>query len=130
MKVLERILLIDDDQMDCMYHSLVLRKIGAAREVIALQSADDALTQLQAGKLCPDLIFLDLNMPHMDGLAFAAALAALPLERQPPIIMLTASPSAEDRARAGQYPEIRDYLCKPLTKDAVRCAMDKLFAEA
>ena len=122
-------MLVDDDTMDNTYHTLVLRKTACAREIIAFTRATEALDYLRAGRPV-DLVFLDLNMPHMNGFEFAAALAALPPAQQAPIIMLTGSSDAQDRSSAGQHPEIRDYLSKPLTQNTVREAMARLFAEA
>ena len=128
-KTLERIVLIDDDTMDNTYHTLVLRKAAVAREIIAFTDPAQALDYLKSAPAV-DLIFLDLNMPRMTGFEFATALGKLPAARQAPVIMLTASPSDEDRARAGQHPEIRDYLSKPLTQKGVRQMLERLFAEA
>lgn len=129
MKTLERIMLVDDDTMDNAYHTLVLRKIGAAREIVAFTSPAEALGALRAGRTF-DLIFLDLNMPRMDGFEFAAAAADLPEEQRPPIIMVTGSTDEQDRGRAAEFPEIRDYLAKPLTQHSVRVTVGRLFAEA
>lgn len=129
MKTLERIMLVDDDTMDNAYHTLVLRKTGAAREIVAFNNATEALAALRAGQAF-DLIFLDLNMPRMDGFEFAQAAAVLPEERRPPIIMVTGSSDEQDRSRAAEFPEIRDYLTKPLTQHGVRETLGRLFAEA
>ena len=129
MKTLERILLVDDDTMDNTYHTLVLRKAACAREIVTFTSAAAALDYLKANRPV-DLVFLDLNMPHMNGFEFAAALAALPPEQQAPIIMLCGSSDDADRSNAEKLPEIRDYLCKPLTQNTVKDVMARLFAEA
>jgi CheY-like chemotaxis protein len=128
-KTLERIMLVDDDSMDNAYHTLVLRKAAAAREIVAYTSAAEALAALRAGA-CADLIILDLNMPRMNGFEFASAVAALPEARRPPIIMVTGSAEEEDRSRAGEHAEIRDYLVKPLTQHSVKESVARLFAEA
>ena len=128
MKTLERIMLIDDDQLDRAYHALLLQRLGAAKEVLAMDSAEDALVHLQSGTAAPvDLIFLDLNMPRMDGFDFVNAYAAIKTDPAPPIVMLSASPLPEDRERACQHPEIASYISKPLTTDALREVVGRIF---
>ena len=66
---------------------------------------------------CPQLVFLDMNMPVLKALSFWGAYAQLPLAQQRPIVivMRTASLHPVDQARAEQVP-IAGFLHKPLTK--------------
>nr|GFC12437.1 hypothetical protein [Tanacetum cinerariifolium] len=66
---------------------------------------------------CPQLLFLDMNMPVLNGLGFLEAYAQLPLAQQSSIVivMLTTSLHPVDQARAEQLP-IAGFLNKPLTK--------------
>jgi CheY-like chemotaxis protein len=129
MKTLELIMLIDDNEMDNIFHSLVLKRAGVAREVMALESAEDALAYLMDPASRPvDLIFLDINMPRMNGFEFVAALGTAGGGIAPPVIvLLTSSPSREDKARAADHQAIRTYLTKPLTPKSVTEVMARYF---
>ncbi len=60
------------------------------------------------------LIFLDLNMPEMNGWQFLDEMRLKGLEHK--TIILTSSTSELDRKRAGDYPFVVDYVIKPLNK--------------
>ena len=68
---------------------------------------------------CPALIFLDLNMPVMDGFAFLEAYQQLPAaQRQGVVLMLTTSVNPRDLARLQDLP-VAGFLAKPLTEEKV-----------
>lgn len=129
MKTIDLIMLIDDNEMDNIYHQYVLRKAGVAREVVVMESGEAALAYLKKpGAVLPNLIFLDINMPSMNGFEFVEAYGAFHPEPAPLIIiMLTSSSSPEDQERARHYALIKSYLTKPLTGEAVQEVVEAFF---
>lgn len=88
------ILLIDDDEDD---QEIFLSALHVAACDIACTvqcSALDALQQLAAKRLTPDLIFLDLNMPAMNGQQFLVEIKKHDILRDIPIIILSTSSHA------------------------------------
>ncbi|MCB1889837.1 MAG: response regulator [Rhodocyclaceae bacterium] len=73
----------------------------------------------------PDLILLDLNMPHMDGFAVMEALQALEDPLLPPIIVLTAQMSREYKLRALNS-GARDFLVKPFDMAELQARVSNL----
>ncbi len=118
------VFLIDDNPADNFLHRLVLIESGFATEITAIQQAEKGIELLRgspAGQW-PDLIFLDLNMPGMDGWEFARIFAALPdsLKAGTRLILLTGSELDTDRLRAKEMPEICHLMIKPLTPEKLQ----------
>ena len=113
------IMLIDNNPDDNFYHARVIKKKDPAKQVLVMASATEALKYLasaDAQKLYPDLIFLDINMPGINGWDFMERYQTQkPLAVAPIIIMLTTSENPDDRKRALQSGAITDYMTKPLT---------------
>jgi CheY-like chemotaxis protein len=116
------ILLIDDDPVNNMVNTRIIQK-NTGLDVMVYDSARDALHHLSksAPAEFPGLIFLDINMPDMDGWKFLEALHALPLELREEcrIVMLTSSIDIHDIKKAKTYPFVQDFISKPLTRDEV-----------
>ena len=60
-------MIVDDDKDDRFFFRSAIRKNNPSYECIEAEDGADALKQLQKAKHLPDFIFLDLNMPKMDG---------------------------------------------------------------
>jgi CheY-like chemotaxis protein len=121
--MLKRVMLIDDNDADLLYTRIVLERSGAAKEVLAFESARDALAALAASPGPDvDLILLDINMPGMNGFDFLRAYEQLPAARrgQAVVVMLTSSPDPVDRERAASFGSVKGYVVKPLDRDAAR----------
>jgi CheY-like chemotaxis protein len=112
----QRFILIDDNEADNVYHEIMIRRAGFEGEILVFESGIDALVFFQKDHLdLPTCIFLDINMPMMDG--FEMAEQATPLLMDKPsvmLLMLTSSGSPADRERAGTLPVIKGYVTKPL----------------
>lgn len=139
-KKLRLILLVDDDLDDNYFHTLVIKEVDAAEEIISCTDGEDALHFLQQkGKYAledqaypqPELIFLDINMPRMDGWTFLEEYNKLAshFKGGPVIIMLTTSPHPEDRRRAEAYNLLDQFITKPLTEAHLIDILDKHFQE-
>jgi len=121
--IVTRILLVDDNEPDNVFHEAVLRGAGFQGDLRAFEEPEAALEylrQLPHGPVC--LLLLDINMPGMNGWEFARAAEPL-LEDNPTVIlvMLTSSSLPEDRAQAESEAAVSGYLTKPLTVEvAVR----------
>lgn len=86
---------------------------------IAGEAASGAETLRQVERLDPDVVLLDIHMPHSDGLAVARRLRPLPL---PLVIYVTAY---EQHALAAFEAGAVDYLLKPVRLERLRAALDK-----
>ncbi len=120
MQQLEQIVLIDDDSFDNKYHTKVIERTGLVKNIRSFNMAEDALDYFrEKGPDVADLVFLDINMPRMDGfelLEQARAEFGTRFEKFV-VIMLTTSLDPTDRARAENFPVVRDYVQKSLSKD-------------
>ncbi len=116
------ILLIDDNSQDNFIHKCVIEDAKAASEVIEFVYAEDALKYLkQAGRPKIDVVFVDINMPRMNGWEFVEAFDELypELTADTRIVMVSGSINPADRKKAEQNTSISAYLSKPLTKQAL-----------
>lgn len=117
-----RFILIDDNEADNVFHEIMIRRAGFQGPVLVFESGADALAFLRSDPLAePTCIFLDINMPLMDGFEFAREAAPL-VEGRPTVLlmMLTSSDAPQDQQRARELPVIQGFLTKPLTAQKVR----------
>lgn len=119
----KRILLIDDDETTNFISKLVLKSAGI-EDVSEAINVMDALSYLERD--CPDIIFLDINMPIMDGWAFLEEQKTKKLCGRTKVAMLTSSARPEDKQKAQGYASVIAYLEKPLTEDKIRKLEQKL----
>lgn len=117
------ILLIDDNKIDNFFHTRVINKYGAAAHIIVKDSAEEGLEYLRNKEmnkgLKPDIIFLDINMPGMNGWEFIDEYSLLEKELQSSIVvvMLSTSDNPDDIALARTKTILADFKTKPLTKE-------------
>ena len=117
----ECIMLVDDNSMDNFINNRLIESCGFASEIIICQSAEEGLQYLSAGKNLPQLVFLDINMPGMNGFDFLTSMADLPeiVQHHCRIIMLSTSESFKDLNRANKNKFVRKFLNKPLTLEVL-----------
>ena len=123
-------MLIDDNADDNFFHEREIKKNERAPIVITKNSGRTALEYLKL-KIEPhsDLIFLDINMPGMNGWEFLKEYNQLDkvLQSRAIIIILTTSENARDVARANTYSFVTDYITKPLTREIMGDIIKKYF---
>ena len=121
MFIYERVLLVDDNDDDNLFHEIVLRDAGFTGELLAFQLPRDALTYLLEAEHVPTAIFVDINMPLMNGFQFVQK-AGPTLKAFPhvTVVMLTSSSAFSDIQLAKETPEIDSYLVKPLSEGTAK----------
>lgn len=127
------ILLVDDNSADNFFHERVIKKTEYANAVIAKQSAPKALdyikTKHEHPDKHPDLIFLDINMPGMNGWEFLIEYDKLPdeLKTKVIVVMLTTSANPDDIEKAKAISSVTDFKTKPLTEEMLEDIMKRYF---
>ncbi|MCG6146228.1 response regulator [Leptospira bandrabouensis] len=115
MKHLNMVYLVEDDVITTFLIKTLMKKFSFADEIEGFQNGEDALNALLASSNDPDMLFLDLNMPVMDGWEFLKAISKHPKYAKLPIYILTSSIDPTDKARSTEFPNVKGYLVKPLS---------------
>lgn len=116
------VVLIEDDQAMNYYHQRLFVKQDFAHEVLSYHSAKEALNGIKSLQQVTLLyIFLDLNMPQMDGWHFIEELEKLKFDSntQIKLFVLSSSVNPNDMMKAKQNSAVTDYLSKPLSIETI-----------
>lgn len=118
------ILLVDDDPIVNFLSEMVLTKMGFNR-INAVTNGKQALDSLKKED-CPNLVFLDINMPVMGGFSFLTRALKEILCRQMNVVILTSSSRQKDKDQANQFSNVVDYIEKPLNQNKVLRVLEKV----
>ncbi len=120
LKLVDKTILIDDSEIDLFIHRRFLEVCNFSKELISYKSAENALDWLRNlnGDTPPNIIFLDLNMPLVDGFTFLKLFDQLPdkITNQSRIIVLTSSNSVADRKQVFEHKNVIQMITKPITE--------------
>lgn len=114
-----KILLIEDDQIETLKFERILNTFSQKHEQQNASNGEMAIELLNNQKELPNIIFLDLNMPKMNGLEFLNILKNDERLYHIPVVVLTTSNNYNDIIES--YREgIAGYIMKPLKYDAYK----------
>ena len=119
-----RVMVIDDSNTIRRSAEIFLRQAGY--EVILAEDGFDALSKISDHK--PQIIFVDIMMPRLDGYQTCALIKKSCKHRATPVIMLSSKDSLFDRAR-GRMVGSDEYLTKPFTKESLLKAVETHLAQ-
>jgi CheY-like chemotaxis protein len=137
---LKCVLLIDDDEPTSFLTKMVLEEAGCAEHIQVEENGQAALKFLtckvhDGGKdevrSCPDLIFVDINMPAMNGWEFMERYSGLEASKKGKVVMvmLTTSLNPDDRLKAEQTKDISGFETKPLDAAKLSRILENFFPE-
>lgn len=134
-KKLVDVLILDDDDVSNFIYKKIIESSGIANNIITFQKGRLALEYLEdkvkSKEAFPDMIFIDINMPVMNGWDFLDEYqekVASNIDKFVFISMLSSSVYKEDIQKAKGYEVVNEYISKPLTQESVTKLINKYFA--
>lgn len=126
------ICIIDDDEVYKFFMQKIIKIKKLAENVITFPDGEEAYNFINEHKenpeKLPDLIFLDINMPIMDGFQFMDVYTKLVPEiaKKMTVYMITSSIDPVDLERSKKYAEISNFITKPITADVLQNIINTL----
>lgn len=126
------VMLIDDNEIDNLINQKIIESSTISNHIFTHTGGKSAIEFLKnaekiaigAGNqsLMPEIIFLDIDMPLMDGFQFLDEFENLSenIRNHCKIVMLTSSINSRDVKKSKRYTNVKEYLNKPLTKESLK----------
>lgn len=123
------VMLIDDNEIDNLINQKMIEAASITENIYTHTGAKSAIEFLKnmerldvAEKVLPDVIFLDIDMPLMDGFQFLDEFEKLgdTTKTKCKIVMLTSSINPQDFNRSKKYDNVKLYLNKPLSHESIQ----------
>ncbi len=133
--ILRSVLLVDDDDATNFLHKKIIRENNFAKQCHVVETGEEALefltTKVEEQYPQPDLIFLDINMPIMNGWCFLEKYASLKKEQKANVVlvMLTTSLNPDDELKGNAIDDVASFMKKPLTKSMLDRIIKEHFLE-
>lgn len=133
---LKCIQLIDDDHLTNFLNKKVIEQTGLKVDIQVSEGVNRALDFLTStGEFegqefpCPGIIFLDINMPGLNGWDFMERYEKLSPDQKAKMVvaMLTTSENPSDRQKAEGFKDIHHFFTKPLTREKVMGLAESCF---
>ena len=127
-----QVCLIDDDQIYQFAAKKIIESTGLVQKVTAFSNGRDALVYLEKNArffdALPDVIFIDVNMPLMNGWQFLDAFNTVNGELAKKVIIYVVSSSVDDLdiSKSKTYKTVSDYIIKPVHKDRFESLLTNL----
>lgn len=113
-------MLIDDDAVTNFYHKIIIQRVNCCERIDVFDDPTEALEHLKDTQELPNIIFLDINMPKMNGWELIENILKNGLDEKLNacmIVMLTTSRNIKDEEKAFKYEIISQFKHKPLTQE-------------
>ncbi|TXB60074.1 response regulator [Phaeodactylibacter luteus] len=117
MKTLQKVVLVDDDNIFLMTARFSIHRVYPQADVQSFNDAEEALAYVLSNS--PDLLLLDLNMPVIDGWSFLEAVRNGGSTANFPIYIVSSSIDPADVQRAESHPCVKGFVEKPLNAQKV-----------
>lgn len=140
MKKINCILLVDDNTADNVYHKIIITEADVCNYIQMVTSGREALDYLikaaepnQSESFPkPNIIYLDINMPRMNGFEFLEHYQKLDVKfkSEIKIIVLSTSMNPDDQKKSIAIKEVSEFQNKPLTVEMVHATIEKYFPVA
>jgi len=136
MKVINRFILVDDEEANNFYHQIVIGGLFPEANVMSFTDGKSALDYLknehsdynQENPGFKSAILLDINMPEMNGWEFLDEYEGLDREQRADyvIALVTSSQNPKDVEKAKSYNLVKEYVIKPLTEENLKDLIESL----
>ena len=121
MQKIGRIYIIDDDDIFVFVLKKLLQKTKRFNEIVnisnGLEAIDLIVNEYETTKALPDIIFLDLNMPLLDGWQFLDEIEKLSFKDELRIYIISSSIDVKEIEKAKEYATVKSFVSKPVTMD-------------
>ncbi len=121
----ETVLLVDDNDTDNFIHKRIIELAGFSKNIIVKNSGKSALEFLESNQITPEnvpgVVFLDINMPIVDGFVFLFEYDNFPeeIKQKCKIVILSSSDNKKDIDRIVDNEYVVHFITKPLSEESL-----------
>ncbi|WP_020601888.1 response regulator [Spirosoma spitsbergense] len=131
-KKLNCILLVDDDPDDNYYHQIVINKMNIVNQIDIAVNGIEAMAYLKnENQTPPEIIFLDINMPKMNGWEFLEEYKNLDIDKRAKVLImiLTTSANPDYIKKAKEIQDVTGFVTKPISQELITEILQQHFQD-